>query len=77
MACVYVYVIILALVGPEKLGHKFGVAHDNDLADAAGTEALNTVVHQRESMGHDLEEGSSDGDVGTGKGSRLEKEVAT
>ncbi|KAL2038047.1 hypothetical protein N7G274_009267 [Stereocaulon virgatum] len=54
MGCVFAYVIVLALIGPEHLGRKFGVAHDNDMAD---------IVHQREAMGHDdLENGSSDGD---------------
>ena len=73
MACVFVYVIILALVGPEKLGQKFGVAHDGDMADAAGTEALNTVVHKRD---HDVEEGSSDNDSDRrGKGRGVEKET--
>ena len=35
MACVYVYVIILTLVGPEKRGHKMDAKHDRDLAEAA------------------------------------------
>lgn len=63
MGCVFAYVILLAFLGPEKLGHKFGVAHDSDMADVAGTDALAAVVHRREAMGHDVEEGSSDGDV--------------
>jgi len=63
MGCVFAYVILLAFLGPEKLGHKFGVAHDSDMADAAGTEALAAVTHRREGMGHDVEEGSSDGDA--------------
>lgn len=76
MGCVFAYVIILSLVGPEKLGRKFGVAHDNDLADATGTEALNTVAHRREGMGRDIEEGSSDGDSeGQEKAKGVEKEV--
>ena len=59
----FIYVIILALIGPEKLGHRFGVAHDNDLADAVGENMVSAVVHRREAMGHDdVENGSSDGD---------------
>lgn len=50
MACVFVYVIILALVGPERLGRKFGVAHDNDLAEAAGRDAIGAVVHDKDGM---------------------------
>lgn len=44
MGCVFAYVIILALVGPENLGQKFGVAHDSDMEDAAGREAMAAVV---------------------------------
>ena len=45
MACVYVYVIILALVGPERLGRRFGVAHDSDMKEAAGRDAVDAVIH--------------------------------
>ena len=76
MGCVFAYVIVLALVGPEKLGHKFGVAHDHDLADAAGTEALAQVVRRRDGGEHDAEQSSSDGDVDShGKVKGTEKEV--
>lgn len=51
MACVYVYVIILALLGPENLGRKFDVAHDSDLAEATGSDALEAVVHKRRGNG--------------------------
>jgi len=73
MACVFVYVIILAFVGPEKLGRRFGVAHDEDLADAAGREALAAVVHRREAR--DVEDGSSDGEVREEKGQGVTKGV--
>ena len=46
MACVYVYVIILTLLGPENLGRKFGVEHDNDMAEVAGKETLKAVVRK-------------------------------
>ena len=59
MGCVFAYVIIVTLVGPENLGRRFGVAHDGDMADAAGTEALRKVVHTR----HDVENGSSGSDA--------------
>ena len=66
MGCVFAYVIILALIGPEHLGRRFGVAHDSDMADAAGSDTVAAVVHQREDMGHDnLDEASSDGDEKT------------
>lgn len=31
MACVYVYVILLAVVGPERRGRRFGVEFDEDV----------------------------------------------
>ena len=51
MGCVYAYVIVLALVGPENLGKKFGVAHDSDMYDAAGSDAVAEALHAREAMG--------------------------
>lgn len=47
MACVYVYVIILALLGPEKLGRKFDVEHDSDIAEAAGRGAVESIARNR------------------------------
>ncbi|KAF4120943.1 MFS transporter, SHS family, lactate transporter [Geosmithia morbida] len=35
MACVYVYTIILAFVGPEYQDREFDIAHDEDMAEAA------------------------------------------
>lgn len=58
MACVYVYVIILTLLGPEKLGHEFGIEHDVDLADAAGSESLEAVLRRKE--GKEVERDSSE-----------------
>ncbi|KAF2456044.1 major facilitator superfamily domain-containing protein [Lineolata rhizophorae] len=40
MGCVYAYVIVLALVGPEYLGRKFDVGHDHDMQEAAGRDAM-------------------------------------
>ena len=36
MACVYAYVIILAILGPEYKGRFLDAAHDEDLKEAAG-----------------------------------------
>jgi len=36
MGCVYAYVIILTLIGPEKLGRNLDVQHDSDVAEAHG-----------------------------------------
>lgn len=51
MACVFVYVIILTLIGPERLGRKFGIAHDGDMGEAVGEDTVAAVVHDREAMG--------------------------
>jgi len=59
MGCVYAYVIILTLVGPEYLGRKFGVAHDHDLEEAAGPDAVGKVIHH----GDTERVPSSDGDI--------------
>lgn len=34
LGCVYVYVILLTLIGPEKLGRNLDVNHDADVAEA-------------------------------------------
>jgi MFS transporter, SHS family, lactate transporter len=34
MACVYVYVMVLTFVGPERRGRSMDVAHDRDMAEA-------------------------------------------
>lgn len=47
MACVYVYVIVLTLVGPEMLGRNFDVAHDSDMREAAGADAVAAAAHGR------------------------------
>lgn len=39
MGCVFAYVIILTLIGPEYLGRHFEAENDEDLAEAAGPEA--------------------------------------
>lgn len=44
MACVYVYVIVLTVLGPEHLRASFDVAHDQDALEAAGRDA---VAHSR------------------------------
>ena len=65
MGCVYAYVILLALVGPEYLGRKFGVAHDYDLAEAAGAEAVDRVAHKGAYMSGDHDSSDDGHDRGT------------
>ena len=59
MACVYIYVIILAFFGPEYRGRRFDVAHDSDLADVTGQGAL---ARTRRRGGEDDKMDSSDAD---------------
>ena len=53
MACVYVYLIVLAFLGPEKLGRNFGVEHDSDKADAMEQKTLEAKSHKQDGKGHD------------------------
>ncbi len=54
MACVYVYVIILTLLGPEHLRRKFDVVHDDDVREVAGDDAIAEAIYRRERMGMGL-----------------------
>ena len=62
MGCVYAYVILLTLIGPEARGAMMDVSHDQDLKEAAG-DGYHTVVAggDRHSSGSDS--GSGDGDL--------------
>ena len=54
MGCVYLYVIILTLVGPEYLQRSFDVQQDSDIAEAAGHDTIEAAmrkIHRREAMG--------------------------
>jgi len=48
MGCVYAYVIVLTLVGPEYLGRDFGVDNDEDMAEAAGLDTIENVRNKRQ-----------------------------
>jgi len=53
LGCVYAYVILLTLVGPEKLGRNLDVAHDSDMAEVTHQD----LRHQRQSqVGHGVED---------------------
>jgi len=54
MGCVYAYVILLTILGPEYLKRSFEVRDDADIAEAAGhntIEAAMAKIHRREAMG--------------------------
>ena len=63
MGCVFAYVIILTLLGPEKLGNDLGVEGDRDLGEATGIVAVEKVAHG---------DGSNDGEVEKGEGRHIE-----
>ncbi|KAM3072354.1 Carboxylic acid transporter [Clarireedia jacksonii] len=50
LGCVYAYLILLTFFGPEKLGRKFEVQHDEDVIAVAGQDtvenALRRIQHQ-------------------------------
>lgn len=53
MGCVYVYVIVLTLVGPEYRNRKFDVAHDSDLEE---------MTHRNDGTGDYTHTGASAGE---------------
>jgi SHS family lactate transporter-like MFS transporter len=72
MGCVFAYVIILTLIGPEHLRRKFDVAHDADVREVAGEDIIAEAIHRRERMGMGL----SDEDLEDAAEVRREREVA-
>ncbi|EFX03533.1 sugar transporter family protein [Grosmannia clavigera kw1407] len=56
LGCVYVYVIVLTLIGPEHLRRSFDAEHDQDLRAVAGDETVVEAIHRRERMGMGLSE---------------------
>jgi MFS transporter, SHS family, lactate transporter len=51
MGCVYAYVIILTFIGPEHLGRKFDIAHDEDARELTGGDGVGRLEH-REKFGN-------------------------
>ncbi|KAA8628001.1 hypothetical protein SMACR_09437 [Sordaria macrospora] len=56
MGCVYAYVILLTLVGPEYLGRSFDVSEDEDVREVAGEEVVRAAAvanhGERHGYGH-------------------------
>ncbi|KAG4217306.1 hypothetical protein PC116_g34213 [Phytophthora cactorum] len=44
MGCVYAYVILLTLLGPEHLNRSMDVGHDADAVEAAGQENVSKAI---------------------------------
>lgn len=40
MGCVYVYVVLLTLLGPEHRGRNFDMDHDEDVREVAGEDGV-------------------------------------
>ncbi|KAK7424854.1 Carboxylic acid transporter [Neonectria magnoliae] len=57
MGCVYAYVIVLTILGPENLRGKFDVVHDSDAREVVGAEAIQHATTLAARRG-DEEEGS-------------------
>lgn len=68
MGCVYAYVIVLTLIGPEHLNRSMDVAHDADAVEAAGAATVSKAAHGH--GGHDAS-ASEDGDAEKGTASHL------
>jgi SHS family lactate transporter-like MFS transporter len=61
LGCTYAYVILLTFMGPEYLQRQFGIEHDSDMAEAAGTDTIEAALHKRTAMG--TRAGASGSDV--------------
>lgn len=68
MGCVYAYVILLTLLGPEYLRRSFDVVHDSDLAAAAGHDTIEKSMRKMRGERMDGEESAEEVDGGTEKG---------
>jgi MFS transporter, SHS family, lactate transporter len=65
MGCVYAYVIILTFIGPEHLGRKFDVAHDEDVRELTGGDATNPAFpREKHQNGTRLSDEDVDGESG-------------
>ncbi|KAF2762271.1 sugar transporter family protein [Pseudovirgaria hyperparasitica] len=62
MGCVYAYVVVLTLLGPERKGASMDVRHDGDMVEATGGRRMGSEVG--EGVG---EQGSSDEEKGHAK----------
>lgn len=68
MGCVYAYVILLTLLGPEYLRRSFDVVHDSDMAAAAGHDTIEKSMRKMRGERMDGEESVEEVDGGTEKG---------
>ncbi|KAI9841975.1 MAG: hypothetical protein M1837_007541 [Sclerophora amabilis] len=68
MGCVFAYVIVLTVIGPEYLGRSMRVAHDSDMLEVAGADIVKTVGNTHHAPDRsDSSDGDGDGDVEKGR----------
>lgn len=65
LGCVYAYTILLTFLGPEYRGRALDVAHDHDLEDAVGSEAIEKGLHHEHPV--DIERANSGSDYSAPK----------
>jgi len=53
MAAVYIYVIVLTLIGPEHLRRKFDVEHDDDVRELVADEGVSGAAHRADRRSDD------------------------
>lgn len=53
MGCVYAYVILLTFLGPEMKGRSMSARDDEDLEEAAGPDAFDTLAEPGHRHGYD------------------------
>ncbi|KAI1759790.1 MFS general substrate transporter [Hypoxylon sp. FL1150] len=68
MGCVYAFVILLTLIGPEHLSRSMDVAHDADAVEAAGADVVSKAVH-----GHPAHDASASEDGDAEKGTAVHR----
>lgn len=54
MGCVYLYVIVLTVIGPEYLKRSFNVLEDSDLGEAAGHETIEAALKRVRDRGGEV-----------------------
>jgi SHS family lactate transporter-like MFS transporter len=57
MGAVYLYVILLTFLGPERRGASMGIRGDEDMLEAAGEEAVEHALHRSEVSNKDVDAG--------------------
>jgi MFS transporter, SHS family, lactate transporter len=54
VGCVYAYLLVLTVLGPEHVGRKFGIAHDADVRETSEMVTISRVVSREDERGSTL-----------------------